>query len=224
MFEPFGWQHLNPLFKGAILTIVLVATSGIIGSVMGMILGLARTSPSRLARWISATYINFIRGIPLLVIIFFIYFGLPMMFPNMSISAFPAAVAALSVFAAAYIAEIVRGSINAIPKGQSEAADALGLNYWLKYRRVIIPQAMNIAVPPGIGFLIGLVKQSSLVSVIGFIELTRAGGVVSNLTADPITTYLMVALFYFVICFGISLFGRHYEKKLGFRTDSLSLQ
>jgi polar amino acid transport system permease protein len=109
-------------------------------------------------------------------------------------------------------------------ENNAKVFDALGLNYWLKYKRVIIPQAMKIAVPPGIGFLIGLVKQSSLVSVIGFIELTRAGGVVSNLTADPITTYLMVALFYFVICFGISLFGRHYEKKLGFRTDSLSLQ
>lgn len=224
MFEPFGWQHLTPLFKGALLTILLVLTSGVIGSILGMILGLARTSPSRLARWVSSIYINFIRGIPLLVIIFFIYFGLPMLFPNLSISAFVAAVIALSVFAAAYIAEIVRGSINAISKGQNEAADALGLNYWLKYRYIIIPQAMKIVVPPGIGFLIGLVKQSSLVSVIGFIELTRAGGVVSNLTSDPITTYLVVALFYFVICFGISLFGRQYEKKLGIRTNSISLQ
>lgn len=223
MIEPFGWHHLIPLLWGAVLTIELCVISGVLGSIFGLILGLARTSPSQIARWISAIYINFVRGIPFLVIIFFIYYGVPMLFRGLSIAAFPAAVIALTGFAAAYIAEVFRGSIEAIPKGQSEAASALGLSYWMKYRYVIIPQAMKIAIPPGIGFLIGLVKESSLVSVIGFIELARAGSVVSNLTADPIVTFLIVAAMYFVICYGISLLGQQYEKRAGIHTDPLKL-
>lgn len=221
MFEAFSWYHLVPLFKGALWTIALCVTSGILGSIFGIILGLAATSPSRIARWIAGIYVNFIRGIPLLIIIFFIYFGLPLLFPSVETTRFVTAVIALSAFAAAYIAEIVRGSIDAVPKGQSEAANALGLNYVRKYRYVIMPQALKIAVPPGISFLIALVKDSSLVTVIGFIELTRAGTIVSNLTADPITTYLVVGAIYFVICYGISLAGQWYEKRVGLQSDTL---
>jgi len=223
MFEPFGWQHLSPLVKGAEFTIVLCVISGVIGSVFGVLLGLAKTSPNRVARWLSAIYVNIVRGVPLLVIIFFVYFGIPLMFPGLGLSAFLSAIIALSGFAAAYVAEIVRGSIEAIPKGQGEAADALGLNYYTKYRYVIIPQAMKIAVPPGIGFLISLVKDSSLVTVIGYVELTKSGSIVSNLTGDPIKTYLVVAGMYFVICYGISLIGRQYEKHTGIHVDPLKL-
>lgn len=222
MFEGFGWQYLLPLAKGVLWTIALCLTSGILGSVLGLALGLARTSPSRVARWVSAIYVNAIRGIPLLVIIFFVYFGLPLLVPGLDLSAFLTGVIALTVFAAAYIAEIIRGSIEAIPHGQSEAADALGLGYALKLRYVIMPQAMKIAVPPGISFLIALVKDSSLVGVIGFIELTRAGTIVSNLTADPITTYLLVGALYFVVCFGISRLGKRYERGVARRTTPLN--
>jgi polar amino acid transport system permease protein len=224
MFEAFGWKDLVPLANGALLTIGLCLTSGVIGSIFGLILGLARTSPSSIARWISAIYINIVRGIPILVIIFFIYFGLPLLLPELVLSKFASAVLALSVFAAAYVAEIVRGSIEAIPQGQTEAAEALGLGYYSKFRYVILPQAVKIMVPPGIGFLIGLVKDSSLVTVIGYIELTKAGSVVSNLTGDPITTFLVVGVMYFVICYGISLIGRWYEKKTGIQIKSLRLR
>lgn len=224
MFETFGWDDLLPLAKGALLTIVLCVTSGVIGSIAGMVLGLARTSPSRIARWISAVYVNIIRGIPILVIIFFIYFGLPLMLPDLVLSKFASAVVALSCFAAAYVAEIVRGSIEAIPEGQSEAAEALGLGYYPKFRYVILPQAMKIVVPPGIGFLIGLVKDSSLVTVIGYIELTKSGNIVSNLTGDPITTFLIVGAMYFVICYGISLLGRWYENRTGIHIESQRLR
>lgn len=224
MFDGFGWQYLLPLGKGALWTLALCATSGVLGSLLGLVLGLAETSPSRLARWISSIYVNAIRGIPLLVIIFFVYFGLPLVVPGLDLSAFLTGVIALTAFGGAYIAEIIRGSIEAIPEGQSEAADALGLNYVLKLRYVILPQAMKIAVPPGISFLIALVKDSSLVGVIGFIELTRAGAVVSNLTSDPITTYLTVGALYFVVCYGISRLGRRYEKRAGMRIDPLKIQ
>jgi|ERR1035437_52831 polar amino acid transport system permease protein len=224
MLRALNFQDLQALFKGALWTVALCLSSGIIGTVFGLALGLAATSPSWVARWIAKIYVNFVRGIPLLIIIFFSYFGIPLMFPNLALSAFATAVIALSVFAAAYMAEIFRGSINAVPKEQTEAAEALGLSYRLKYRYVIMPQAMRTAVPPGIGFLIALVKDSSLVTVIGFIELTHTGTIISNLTADPIMTYSVVAAFYFVICYGVSILGRQYEKKAGIQSHSLDLQ
>lgn len=224
MLRALNFQDLEALFKGALWTVALCLSSGIIGTVFGLALGLAATSPSWVARWIAKIYVNFVRGIPLLIIIFFSYFGIPLMFPNLALSAFATAVIALSVFAAAYMAEIFRGSINAVPKDQTEAAEALGLSYRLKYRYVIMPQAMRTAVPPGIGFLIALVKDSSLVTVIGFIELTHTGTIISNLTADPITTYSVVAAFYFVICYGVSMLGRQYEKKAGIQSHSLDSQ
>ncbi|MEO6881403.1 MAG: amino acid ABC transporter permease [Mycobacteriaceae bacterium] len=213
MLRSFEWQDLESLGRGALWTLALCATSGVIGTILGAILGLAATSPSRIARWVAGIYVYFIRGIPLLVIVFFAYFGLPLLLPNLSLSAFMTAVIALTVFTAAYMAENFRGSINAVPKGQWEAADALGLGYTNKLRFVILPQARQIVVAPAIGFLIALVKDSSLVTVIGFVELTQSGTIISNLTANPILTYSVVAAFYFVICYALSRLGRWYERR-----------
>lgn len=223
MFRPFDWQDLVPLVEGAWLTIQLCTVSGILGVIFGLVLGIARTSPSRTARWISTIYISCVRGIPVLVIIFFVFFGIPLLFPGLEPDKFSSAVIALTCFAGAYVAEIVRGSIEAVAKGQSEAADALGLDYWRKLRYVILPQAVKIMVPPGIGFLIGLVKDSSLVTVTGLLELTHAGNVVTNLTGDPIKTFLIVAAMYFVICYGISSLGRLYERRTGIHVDPLKI-
>lgn len=223
MFRPFDWQDLVPLVEGAWLTIQLCTVSGILGVIFGLVLGIARTSPSRTARWISTIYISCVRGIPVLVIIFFVFFGIPLLFPGLEPDRFSSAVIALTCFAGAYVAEIVRGSIEAVAKGQSEAADALGLDYWRKLRYVILPQAVKIMVPPGIGFLIGLVKDSSLVTVTGLLELTHAGNVVTNLTGDPIKTFLIVAAMYFVICYGISSLGRLYERRTGIHVDPLKI-
>ena len=224
MPDDFGLQYLVPLGKGALWTIALCVTSGVLGSILGLILGLAETSPSRAARWISTTYVTIVRGVPLLIIIFFIYFGVPLLFPDLDIPGFLTGVIALTGFAGAYIAEILRGSIEALPKGQSEAADALGMNYFLKYLYVIIPQAMKIAIPPWINFLIALVKDSSLITVIGFIELAKAGSIVSNLTFQPLPTYVAVAAIYFIICFGISRLGKLYEKRTGVKSDPLRIE
>ncbi len=170
------------------------------------------TGTIRALRWAAALYVALIRGIPVLLIIFFVYFGIPLMAPGSSLSEFWAAVIALSVFASAYIGELVRGSIQSVPRGQFEAADALGLSYAQRMRWVILPQAARMIVPPGVGFLVVLIKDSSLVAVIGLIELTRAGNVVSSLTADPITTYLIVGAGYFIICYTLSSLGRRYER------------
>jgi polar amino acid transport system permease protein len=213
MLRSFNWHDLEALARGALWTIALCVTSGVAGTVIGLLLGLAATSPSRVARILATAFVYVIRGIPLLIIVFFAYFGVPLLFPNLSVSAFLTAVVALTIFASAYLAEIFRGSINAVPKGQWEAADALGLGYVKKFRYVILPQAMRIVVPPAIGFLIALIKDSSLVTVIGVIELTHAGTIVSNLTANPILAYSVVAAFYFVICYGVSRLGRWWERR-----------
>ncbi len=221
MLRSFNWGDFISLLHGAGWTILLCLAAGVAGIVFGLVLGIAASSPSRIARLVASAYVLLIRGIPLLVIVFFAYFGIPLMFPSVDLPAFLTAVIALTLFATAYMAEIFRGSINAVPRGQTEAAQALGLNYGHRLRCVILPQALRIAVPPGIGFLIALIKDSSLVTVIGFVELTRSGQIVSNLTAEPIITYLVVAALYFVVCYGVSRLGAWYENRSDSRKESL---
>ena len=214
MFADFGMENMQPLLEGAKLTLYLVAVSGLLGSLVGLVFGLARLAPFAPVRWLAAIYVNFIRGQPVLIILLFLYFAIPLVVPSATFARGPTAIVGLTVYAGAYIAEIVRGAIEAIPKGQSEAASALGMGYLLRYRYIILPQAMKIAVPPGIGFLISLVKASSLVSVIGYIELTKAGRIVSTLNQEPLVTFLIVAAIYFALSYPIALFGRWYERRL----------
>jgi polar amino acid transport system permease protein len=202
------------LAHGLGMTALVVAISGAIGSLVGLILGLAATSLLAPARWVSNVYTNVIRGIPPLIILFFMYYALPILFPLLTFSALVTAVIGLSVYAAAYIAEIVRGSINAVPTGQTEAAEALGMRYFTRMRYVVLPQAMKIVVPPGIGFLISLVKASALASVIGYFELTDEGHIVSTQNNEPLTVFLIVAGFYFVVSYPLALVGRWYERRL----------
>jgi polar amino acid transport system permease protein len=207
-------QYMPALVHGLGMTALVVVISGAIGSVAGLVLGLAATSPLFPARWVSNIYTNVIRGIPPLVILFFMFYALPVLFPLLTFSPLVTAVIGLSVYAAAYIAEIVRGSINAVPDGQYEAAEALGMGYFLKFRYVVLPQAMKIVVPPGVGFLISLVKASALASVIGYFELTKEGHIVSTQNNEPLTIFLIVAGFYFVISYPMALLGRWYERRL----------
>lgn len=214
MLDDFGTENLAPLLNGAWLTVFLVATSGALGTALGLLLGMAKTSPIAVLRWLSSIYISFIRGQPVLIILFFAYFVVPLAIPAATFSRGFTAILGLSVYAGAYVAEIFRGSINAVPKGQSEAGTALAMPYLLRFRYVVLPQAMKIAVPSLIGFLVALVKATSLTSVIGYVELTRAGRIVSTLNQEPIITFLIVAALYFVICYPITLFGRWYERRL----------
>lgn len=220
MFEGLGTQHLSLLWQGALVTVQICTLSVLFGGLLGIGIGLMSTGTVRTLRWVAALYVAVIRGVPVLLIIFFVYFGIPLLAPGSSLSEYWAAVIALSVFASAYIAELVRGSIQAVPRGQFEAAEALGLSYPQRMRWVILPQAARVIVPPGVGFLVVLIKDSSLVAVIGLIELTRAGNVVSSLTADPITTYLIVGACYFVICYALSALARRYERRLGFHVKA----
>jgi polar amino acid transport system permease protein len=213
MTQDFGWIHIIPLLKGTWLTIQLCFFSLFFGSLIGILIGLGATSKNKLAKTISSLYTRLVRGVPLLMIIFLVYFALPMLETGINFSKGFSAVFALSVYAGAYIGEIVKGGIQSVPKGQFEAADALGMAYFQKFRHVIVPQALKSIIPPGIGFFIALIKDSSLVSIIGYIDLTKAGKVVSNLTFNPIASFLVVAAIYFVLCFGLSKASYFYERK-----------
>jgi polar amino acid transport system permease protein len=213
MFEEFGLMHFLTLLRGAGLTVVVCIASTFFGCILGFLLGFGALSKSKIIHSVCSAYVNIIRGIPLLIILFFIYFAIPILF-NLNISQAVASVGGLSLYAGAYIGEIVRGSIAAIPIGQFEASDALGFRPVQRQVYIILPQAIRIMIPSLVGFIIALVKDSSLVSVIGYIDLTRAGRTVGNLTMQPLLTFICVALIYFVICYALSKIAYYSETKL----------
>lgn len=207
-------RFLPALIKGLGYTALAVVISGAVGSIVGMVLGLAATSPVPPARWISNIYTNIIRGIPPLIILFFMFFALPILFPLLTFSPIFTAILGLSIYAAAYVGEIFRGSINAIPSGQYEAAEALGMGYFVKFRYVIVPQAMRIVLPSGMGFLISLVKASALASAIQYAELTKEANIISTINNQPLTVFLIAAALYFAISYPMALLGRWWERRL----------
>ncbi len=194
-------------------TLALCVTAGVAGTLLGFGLGLGQIARTKLLRWPAVVYVTVVRGIPVLLLIFFVYFGVPMLFA-VDMAPFLTGFLALTLVGAAYTGEIFRGAIQAVPRGQREAAAALGLGYFDLTFRVIMPQALRIAVPAGTGFLINLVKDSSLIGIIGFVELTRAAKILSNITLNPLSAFLMVAVIYFVISFAISSAGAAIERRL----------
>jgi polar amino acid transport system permease protein len=212
MSEPILEQFLG-LLNGAVWTLALCVSAGIVGTAFGFLLGLGQVSRLLIARWPSIVYVTAVRGVPVLLLIFFVYFGVPLLL-NVNLDPFLTGFVSLALVGAAYTGEIFRGAIQAVPRGQTEAAEALGLGYADRMFRVIMPQALRIAVPAGTGFLINLVKDSSLIGIIGFVELTRAAKILSNVTLDPLTAYLMAAAIYFVISFAISQIGNAAERRL----------
>lgn len=207
-------QYVLPLAKGAGMTAVLCIISGVAGSALGLVIGMGRASTLGVIRWICAIYTNLIRGIPLLIILLFTYFALPLLIPGAVFSQLMTGAIGLTLFVSAYIAEVVRGSIASVPKGQFEAADALGMGYLLKFRYVIMPQAMRVIVPPWVGIVLAMIKDSSLVSVIGFVGLTQAGKIIGTTTMEPLLAFIVVGAVYFFICYPLGRFGRWYEKRL----------
>ena len=214
MFEEFGVQHILPFFKGAGVTLALCVITAILGIIFGTIVGLALTSKKKVLRGVARVYVNVIRGIPLLVILFATYYMIPMLIKGMQTSREFASIFSLTLYVAAYIAELVRGSIASIPKGQTEAAEALGMSAYQKMRYIIMPQAVRLLIPPLVGLMITLVKDSALVSIINYVDLTRTGKIIGNLTMNPLLAYSIVAAFYFVICFSISRLANYTEKRM----------
>lgn len=192
------------------LILSLVAFAG--GAIGGIIIALARTSAKPLLRRLSTGYIEVFQGTPLLMQMFLVYFGLAVM--GVAINPLLAAALALTLHASAYLGEIWRGAIEAVPQGQSEAANALALSYRDRMQHVVLPQAMRVATAPTVGFLVQLIKGTSLASIIGFTELTRAGQIVNNATFQPFLVFGTVAALYFMLCWPLSLLARRMETRM----------
>ena len=202
------------LIVGAGITIQITAISVAIGLVIGMFVGVARVSNIRPLRWLAAVYVDFLRGTPLLVQIFLIYFALPVLLGN-RVDPFIAAITACGINSGAYIAEIFRAGIQAIDDGQMEAGCSLGMTWWQTMWYIIIPQAFRNIVPPLGNEFIALLKDSSLVSVIGFEELTRRGQLIIARTYGSLEIWICVAIIYLIMTLTISRFVAFLEKRLG---------
>lgn len=213
MVGQFNLNHLQFLLLGAGWTIALTLMAFIGGGLTGFLVALARVSSFAPLRWLVASYVMLIQGTPLLVLMFLMYFGVAM--AGFELSPLTAAGLSLTIYTSAYLGEIWRGCIESVPRTQWEAAECLPLTRVQRMRLVILPQAFRIATPPTVGFLVQIVKNSSLASVVGFVELTRAGQLVNNSIFDPLLVFLSVALIYFALCFPLSWWSRRIEDRLG---------
>ncbi len=206
------WDIARNLLLAARWTALLSLIAFVGGSVVGLLLLIARLAKLRGAEAVVAVYVQLFQGTPLLMQLFLAYFGLALV--GINVSAWVAASLALTLYSSAFLTEIWRGSVDAVPRGQWEASGALAMSLSEQLLHVIGPQAMRIAVPPTVGFLVQVIKGTALASVIGFIELTKAGTMISNATFRPFTVYALVALMYFMLCFPVSLFARNLEGRL----------
>lgn len=200
------------LLKGAFFTIEITALSVAIGVLIGIVIGIMRLSDKKIFRYLAAIYVDFIRGTPLLVQIFIIFFALPQ-FTGIKLDPFSAAVAACGINSGAYVAEIFRAGIQSIEKGQMEAGRSLGLSWFQTMRYIIIPQAFKVVIPPLGNEFIALLKDSSLVSVIGFQELVRSGQLVIARTYAATEVWLMVAFLYLIMTLSISRLVSYLERR-----------
>lgn len=199
------------LLKGLKWTLILSAVGFACGMVAGLGVALARTSGYRALQRIAAGYIALFQGTPLLMQLFVVYYGLALY--GMKLDAWVAVAIGFTLHASAYLGEIWRGAIEAVPRGQVEAAKALSLGYVSRMKDVVLPQALRISLPATIGFLVQLIKGTSLAAFVGFTELSRAGSMVSNQIFQPLLVFGIVGLLYFAICWPLSLYGARLERK-----------
>jgi polar amino acid transport system permease protein len=183
------------------------------GVVAGLIVAILRIVPSRPLRWLAVSYIELFQGTPLLMQLFVVYYGLAVIF-NVQIGAWPAVLIAFTLYSAAFLGEIWRGAIEAIPKPQWEAAACLSLSFPKQLWYVILPQAARISIPPTVGFAVQLIKNTSIAAIIGFIELTRAGQLMTNMTFKPMIVYPVVAGLYFLLCWPLSVISQSLERRI----------
>lgn len=208
----FGYSDFLFILEAAQWTVLLSLIAFAGGGIVGLIIALSRTTENKVARTLSMGFIQLFRGTPLLLQLFLVFFGAPVI--GLDINPWIAAAVALTLNGGAFLGEIWRGCIEAVPRGQWEAAEALSLSYWNKMRDVVLPQAAKIAVPPTVGYLVQIVKGTSLASIIGFVELTRAGQVINNVTFEPMIVFSIVAVLYFMLCWPLSLLAANMERRL----------
>ena len=207
----FGLSEFLFIVQAAQWTLALSAIAFVGGALLGLVVALSRTSESAAARNAARVFIQVFQGTPLLLQLFLIFFGAPVL--GFDINPWVAAGVALVLNSAAFLAEIWRGCIEAVPRGQWEAAQALNLKYVARMRFVVLPQAFKIALPPTVGYVVQIIKGTSLAAIIGFTEITRAGQIINNATFQPLHVFTTVAALYFVICWPLSLLAARMERK-----------
>ncbi|HYP70519.1 MAG TPA: amino acid ABC transporter permease, partial [Variovorax sp.] len=181
------------------------------GGLVGALLLFARLSGGPFFERAIGLYVQLFQGTPLLMQLFLAYFGVALM--GIEVSPWTAAALALTLYTSAFLTEIWRGCVASIPKGQWEASASLAMRFGEQLRHIILPQALTIAIAPTVGFLVQVIKGTALASVIGFVELTKAGSMISNATFKPFVVFSCVALMYFALCFPVSLLARQLERK-----------
>ncbi len=209
----FGLGHLWFLVIAAGWTLALSAIAFIGGGILGFVIALMKVSDNRLLRGIASAYVQIVQGTPLLILLFLIYFGVAILGFN-NVPALLAAGLGLTIYASGFLGEIWRGCIESVAKTQWEAAECLAMTRWQRMTRVILPQAARIATAPTVGFLVQIVKNTSLASVVGFVELSQAGKLINNSTFQPFIVFITVAVLYFLICYPLSAWSRGLERRL----------
>lgn len=212
MIRSFGFSEFLFILDGAKWTVILSILAFTFGGLGGLVVALGRTSAKKWLRYLMATYIQIFQGTPLLIQLFFVYFGLPIL--GIRVDIWVALIIGLSLHASAFLGEIWRGSIQAVSTGQDEAARALGIGYFHRMKDVVLPQAFRIGLPATIGFLVNLIKGTALAALLGLTELTRSGQLMANITFEPMKVYGTVGLIYFIICVPLTYYSARIEKRL----------
>lgn len=213
MSRGFGQPELMFILAALRWTVALTLVAFVGGGIGGCVVALMRVSPNWAVRTVAGLYIALLQGTPLLMQLFLAFYGLAVL-TGLRLDPWPAVALAFTLYAAAFLGEIWRGTIEAIPQTQWEAARALALPRWRILRHVILPQAARIAIPPTVGFLVQLIKNTSVAAIVGFVELTRAGQLMVNVTFQPMVVYPVVAALYFAVCWPISFAAGRLEARL----------
>nr|WP_274390115.1 amino acid ABC transporter permease [Azospirillum doebereinerae] len=206
------WDILSNLLLAARWTVALSVIAFVAGGVAGLLVLFARVAPVPPLQGAAKLYIELFQGTPLLMQLFIAFFALPL--AGIETSPWTSAAVALTLFTSAYLAEIWRGCVEAVPKGQWEASSSLAMNFGEQMRWVVLPQALRIAVPPTVGFSVQVVKGTAVTSIIGFAEVTKVGTAITNATFQPFLVYGLVGLIYFALCYPLSLSAKALERKL----------
>ncbi len=200
------------MLQATLTTIELSLIAIVGGLLLGVVVGVCRASTRKSLALFSWLYVELFRGIPVLLQIFLFYYGLKILSVQM-----PALLSASLAFifnVSANVGETLRGIIRSIPKSQWESSTSLGFSSFAQLRYVILPQVVRAAIPPSIGIMVGLIKDTSLASIVGFIELTRSAALIMGVTMNPFQVYPLVAVIYFVVCFSLTKTSRWLEKRL----------
>jgi len=212
----FGANELVFLLAALRWTVALTLVAFVGGGIGGFVVAMMRVSRVPAVRALASVYVMLLQGTPLLMQLFLAFYGLAVL-TGVRLDPWPAVALAFTLYAAAFLGDIWRGTIEAIPRTQWEAASALALPRWQAMRHVILPQAARIAIPPTVGFLVQLIKNTSVAAIVGFVELTRAGQLMVNVTFQPMVVYPLVAALYFVVCWPISFAAGRLEARLSVR-------